>query len=154
MSPQTIRATSQEFIHFFSIKRSENRLNFCITTSLLFPSTTMVQATVHAGKTLSGSAFNACLIFIHSYLELLQGALTILLLGRTHVISQPIKEKKDFKELILPIPRPFDDLSHHLSRDARERVPNAIKNVWRMAQARGPGKIITLANGMSYRPLI
>ena len=39
------------------------------------------------------------------------------------------------------------DLSHHLCQETRERKPNAIKNVWRMAQAKGPGNVITLANG-------
>ena len=43
--------------------------------------------------------------------------------------------------------RKTGDLSHHLCRETRERKPNAIKNVWRMAQAKGPGKVITLANG-------
>ena len=45
------------------------------------------------------------------------------------------------------------DLSHHLCRETRERKPNAIKNVWRMAQAKGPGKVITLANGkLAFHP--
>lgn len=44
------------------------------------------------------------------------------------------------------------DLSHHLCRETRERKPNAIKNVWRMAQAKGPGKVITLANGTLFCP--
>lgn len=46
------------------------------------------------------------------------------------------------------------DLSHHLCQETRERKPNAIKNVWRMAQARGPGKVITLANGNLSRPFV
>jgi len=46
-----------------------------------------------------------------------------------------------------PDARKDGDLSHHLCRETRERKPNAIKNVWRMAQAKGPGKVITLANG-------
>ncbi|KAF9792106.1 pyridoxal phosphate-dependent transferase [Thelephora terrestris] len=46
-----------------------------------------------------------------------------------------------------PAITPDGDLSHHLCRETRERKPNAIKNVWRMAQAKGPGKVITLANG-------
>lgn len=107
----------------------------------------MTQATVHAGQSLSGGTYNACLVFIQSYLGLIQGVLSLIFLGRTHIISQPIKEK-EFQKFIQPIPRTPGDLSHHLSLDARQRVPNAIKNVWRMAQARGPGKIITLANGM------
>ena len=55
-----------------------------------------------------------------------------------------------------PNVRKAGDLSHHLCRETRERKPNAIKNVWRMARAKGPGKIITLANGellpMSFCP--
>lgn len=53
-----------------------------------------------------------------------------------------------------PAITPDGDLSHHLCRETRERKPNAIKNVWRMAQAKGPGKVITLANGDLFRPLV
>lgn len=50
-----------------------------------------------------------------------------------------------------PDVRSDGDLSHHLCQETRERKPNAIKNVWRMAQAKGPGKVITLANGKLLR---
>lgn len=37
------------------------------------------------------------------------------------------------------------DLSHHLSTEARERTPNPMKAIWKVAQSR-PGAI-SLANG-------
>jgi hypothetical protein len=90
----------------------------------------------------------ACLLFFQSQVHLLHSVLALLFirLRTTHLISEPINDK-EFKDFPLPIPRHPNDLSHHLARDALERVPNKIKDVWRMAQAKGPGKVITLANG-------
>jgi hypothetical protein len=88
-----------------------------------------------------------------AYLSLVQGYFDFVGLIFASIITAWIQyQRLGLKRITpnsLPTIRSDDepDLSHHLCRETRERKPNAIKNVWRMAQAKGPGKVITLANG-------
>jgi len=91
----------------------------------------------------------ACLSFVEAYFEAVK-------LAFASIIATYLQYQRVGLRRIAPNGpgvRKDGDLSHHLCRETRERKPNAIKNVWRMAQAKGPGKVITLANGkLSLRP--
>ena len=90
----------------------------------------------------------ACLSFVQAYFEAVK--LTFASIIATYLQYQRVGLRRITPNA--PTVRKDGDLSHHLCRETRERKPNAIKNVWRMAQAKGPGKVITLANGKLLRP--
>lgn len=85
----------------------------------------------------------ACLSFVQGYLDFVKLVFSSLINPWAHLQRLGLKRITT----IGPVVRNNGDLTHHLCRETRERKPNAIKNVWRMAQAKGPGKVITLANG-------
>ena len=91
----------------------------------------------------SSSSF-ACLSFVQNYFDFV--GLVLISTVNTWVQYQRLGLKR-ITPSNFPAVRSDGDLAHHLCRETRERKPNAIKNVWRMAQAKGPGKVITLANG-------
>jgi hypothetical protein len=92
----------------------------------------------------------ACLPFVQGYLDALK------LIFASIVGAYVQCQRAGLKRITSNGPgvRNDGDLSHHLCRETRERKPNAIKNVWRMTQAKGPGKVITLANGRLLRPFV
>lgn len=86
-----------------------------------------------------------------AYLSIVQGYFDFVGLVLASIVGVWVRYHRLGLKRITPVDFPAvrtnGDLSHHLCRETRERKPNAIKNVWRMAQAKGPGKVVTLANG-------
>lgn len=90
----------------------------------------------------------ACLSFVQAYFDAVKLVFTSVVGAYTQY------PRAGLKRITPSDVRNDGDLSHHLCQETRERKPNAIKNVWRMAQAKGPGKVITLANGKLSSPLV
>ena len=93
-----------------------------------------------------------------AYLSILQGYFDFVGLVLASILGAWIQYQRLNLKRITPNNSPAvrhdGDLSHHLCRETRERKPNAIKNVWRMTKAKGPGNVITLANGDFSPPLL